>query len=246
MTHKLKFDKLLIAALKPEWSFLKQDFTIKQTAQHNNLYQITDFSDTYLLQTGSGMANAQSSLQNLMTHFIPSSVLHFGTAGSLDAKIKPEDLFLPHDIRHNAETLSIDSNLLSQITSFLNEQEITHHEGTLLTVKEALINQDQKQAAAKQEQAHAVDMESFILAKLCQEKGIAYHSVRAIFDSIEDDIENLGQPYDNKGDVKATKLVTNLVKSPKLIIQLPALQKRHQRICQKLRKVIHFYLRTSV
>jgi nucleoside phosphorylase len=239
-------DKLLIAALKPEWSFLKQDFTIKRDDKYHNLYKITDFSNAYLLQTGAGMTKALSTLQEVLATSLPASVLHFGSSGSLKQEIQAEDLFLAQDISHNDQTLTIDSNFLTQLPSFFEQQPITFHQGTLLTVEKALINFEQKEKASLEYKAQCVDMESFVIAKFCQERNIPYTSVRAIFDGFEDNIENLGEPYSQEGDLKASKLAANLVKSPKLIMQLPALQKRHQRICQKLRKVVHFYLRTNV
>ncbi len=240
--QKQHLNKLLIAALKPEWSFLKQDLNFECDKKHAQLFHIKEIPSTALIQTGSGLEKAASSLNQVLNDYTPKSILHFGSSGGLRTGIMAEDLFVAHHYIYEDEEISINSNLSSELTNFLKKSDLCFHFGRLLSVQTALINKDEKAEASKKYHAQAVDMESFVMAKICREQGIDYLSVRAIFDSLEDDIENLGTPYDKKGDLKAGKLVANLVKSPNLILKLPSLQKRHQRICQNLKQVIRWYL----
>ena len=113
----------------------------------------------------------------------------------------------------------------------------------LFTSATILKNKSEKEHIAKTYGAKIVDMESAGIAEICAEKNIPYTSIRVVFDTLADDLENIGEPYTPAGNLDAGKLVANIVKSPKLIMTLPLLQKRmalvQKNLAEEVRKILH-------
>lgn len=239
------FQKLLVVALKPEWGFLKQHLSFKKINCSVPLYQISDYPHTALLQTGVGLARSHETFCQFLQHFSCSSVLHFGCAGGLDSQLKTGDVFIAKEIKSDGESLKINSVLSSDFENFSLSLQNSQHRisyGSLLSSRVVLKNQKEKTQASRSFSAQVVDMESFSIAKACQNSQIDYCSVRGIFDEVTEDLTDLGEPYSDAGDLSGKRLAQNLIKSPKLILQLPRLQKKSQRVNQALWPFIFWYL----
>lgn len=235
----MAFEKLLVVALKPEWSFLKQNFRFQKINSQLNLYKISSkntkeqIPPCALLQIGVGLEMTKKSVSQFLESYETKSVLHFGTAGALTSDLKVGDLFLANQIMN---TLS----LAIHCKTDLKNPEIKP--GTLLTVNSPLKNQKEKISAYEKYQAQAVDMESFSAVNLFNQKHIPYYSVRGIFDELTDNLEDIGEPYHKTGELSALKLSKNLIRSPKQILTLPKLQKKMSLIQKNLLPVILKYL----
>ena len=78
--------------------------------------------------------------------------------------------------------------------------------------------------------------------KACAKRNVACLVVRGVFDELSDDLENLGVPFDQQGNLVPGKVVVNLLKSPKLILQLPHLQKKAMLVNRQLAKVVEWFV----
>lgn len=223
-------DKLLLVALKPEWSFLKQNYSFKLDAQLKNLHHI-EGTDVALLQLGVGPDQALKSWMQFLEIHSVGQVLHFGLSGALNKNLKVGDLLSPSQVV-NEENFVVEIPSLKGVSS-----------GRLVTVKAPLKNQNEKQDFATRFKADLVDMETFSLINLAQERRIIYQSLRGIFDELSDDIADLGEPYSPEGDVQASKIALNLIKNPSLIFKLPPLQKRVSLIQKKMKPVIEAFIK---
>lgn len=244
------FRHLLVAALRPEWDFLATIYALEKLDFSLPLYHFVAFPHVALLQTGPGLKQSQASMIKFLEYFSCESVLNFGTCGGLNFKMAPGDLFLPSSVaifsedQNSLKKLSLDcaerSSLQDAITANLY-----CHSGSLLTSNTVLKNGEEKRVAKAISQTDAVDMESFGLAKLCHDHGIRYLSLRGVFDTVDENLESLGEPYDETGNLSAIKISRNLLKNPKLILTLPDLKKRLNRIQMNLKPAIDWYLKRS-
>jgi len=244
------FRHLLVAALRPEWDFLTTIYTLEKLDFSLPLYRFVAFPNVALLQTGPGLKQSRASMTKFLEHFSCESVLNFGTCGGLDPKMAPGDLFLASSVALFSE----DQNSLKKISLDCAERSSLHdaitanlhcNSGSLLTSSTILKNGEEKRAAKAISQTDAVDMESFGLAKICHDRGIRYFGLRGVFDTLDENLESLGEPYDEKGDLSAIKISRNLLKNPKLIFTLPDLKKRLNRIQMNLKPAIDWYLKRS-
>lgn len=235
--------KLLVVALKAEWSHLKQGLHFKRDDAVTGLYHIQDKNDAALLQVGSGLNNSQTHFEEFLNNYTIESVFHFGTCGALDQHLQVGDLFVSQSCLATKQVhVDVASQYMTPLLQYLDNVKLIFSTGRLLTSNQVLKNKDAKTSLAQQFDAQAVDMESFGIAHACEQKGIDYLSVRGVFDTLAEDIESLGEPYDDRGNLKPMRLTANLIKSPKLILTLPHLQKRFQLINKRLSQVIGWYL----
>lgn len=246
----VSFRHLLVAALRPEWDFLTPTQALKKLDFALPLYRFVAFPNTALLQTGPGQERNLASLQKFLERFSCESLLHFGTCGGLNPEMTPGDLFLASSVvtfsgnQNGLKNLSLDCVEHSALQNIITAN-FAYHSGSLLTSNTVLKNRDEKCAAKAMSQASAVDMESFGLANLCHDRGICYLSLRGVFDTVDENLESLGEPYDEAGDLNTIKISRNLLKNPKLIFTLPDLKKRLNLIQKNLKPAIDWYLKRS-
>lgn len=233
-----KIEKLLVVALKPEWSFLKQHYRFTSDSKHKELFFINDKNDTALLQIGLGRKKAGSVFLNFLADFDCHQVLHFGSSGALIPSLNPGDLFLAGSIRHQTQIITVDPTNIKTVTDRFPSIQT----GSLLTVDAPLVKPHDKRDAHLKYSADTVDMESFAIANICAQKNVGYLSLRSVFDKREEDIESLGLPCDENGNFQPARFVGNLVTHPKLVVKIPSLQKRHHRMNQNFKEVLLWFL----
>lgn len=238
--------KLLVVALRPEWSFLKQKYSFVQDKQLKNLYHISSHPGAALLQIGVGKEFAEKSFSELLKQRTVASVLHFGTAGALVPELKTGDVVLVTEIVCKDLSVGADPCVRPSIEIHLGQTHgfaPTKNEhiipGKHLTVQAPLVSKEQKEKAHAQTGAIAVDMESYFVARICRDKGISYCSVRGIFDRMTDDIEGLDVIVGNEGCSKV-----NVFKHPKLILKIPMLKKKMGLVNRAMGNVVEIILST--
>lgn len=244
------FCHLLIAALRPEWDFLAASYALEKLEFVRPLYRFVQFPNALLLQSGPGQTQSTESFAKFLESYSCASVFHFGTCGGLSEGQSAGDLFLATAIIASFEDskdcreLQLDLSEHEELRAVLRT-DLPCHGGKLLTSATVLKNAAEKCSARTLTQAGAVDMESFGLAKLCHDQDIRYLSLRGIFDTAAENLESLGEPYDNIGNLSAAKISRNLLKNPKLIFTLPDLKKRLSRIQSRLKPAIEWYIKRS-
>lgn len=239
------FKKLLVVALKPEWSFLKQELKIKSYSREHQLYSILDSENLGLLQIGLGPENAQIRLKKFFQDFACDSALNFGCCGALDPQFKTGDLFLVHKIFDEKESLSVATALSDSLEVHLKSIQAKYHKGNLFSSHNIISNQTKKASISHNFNCQAIDMEAIAIAKLCQINNAKFLCVKAVFDELKDDLSNLGNINHPNGDLDGTQFAVNLIKSPKLILKLPDLRSKMTKVNQNLAKVVKWYPVTS-
>lgn len=239
------FKKLLAVALKPEWSFLKQELKIKTYARDHQLYTVLDSEKLGLIQIGLGSENARTRLEKFFSDFTCDSLLNFGCCGALDPQFKTGDLFVAHNVFNEITSLVTATPLTNSLETYLKNSQIRYHSGNLFSSHKIISDQTKKISISHNYNCQTVDMEAFTIAKQCQTKNIKFLCVKAVFDEFQDDLSNLGNLNQPNGDLDGTQLVVNLIKSPKLILKIPELKAKMDCVNQNLAKVVRWYTATS-
>lgn len=242
MTHSVFHNSpLLIVALAPEWTFLKKKHTAHPT-EHKNLFSIAN-TNFHLFQCGFGLTTSGVGTAELFQKIKPTCVIHFGCSGALIPELSVGDLLIPDQICNTSASITPDPILQKKIKETLTANTIKFHTGTLFSSETVLKNLHDKRAAHSQTNANQVDMESFAIAGVCKSQRIPYVSIRAIFDDLADNIESIGEPYSDSGELSASKLTVNLIKSPKLFLSLPGLKRRSEIVQNSLNQAIDVILK---
>lgn len=239
------FKKLLAVALKPEWSFLKQEFKIKTYSREHQLYTMLNSENLGLIQIGLGRENAQSRLEKFFHDFSCDSLLNFGCCGALDASFQTGDLFLAQRIFNETGQINVESSFPALLETHLKNIQTKYHKGNLFSSHKIINNQTEKKSISHNYNCQTVDMEAFTSAELCQTHNIKFLCVKAVFDEFQDDLSNLGNINQPNGDLDGPQFAVNLIKSPKLILKLPDLKSKMTKVNQNLAKVVRWYTATS-
>lgn len=189
------------------------------------------------LQLGVGQTQAHNVLkQYLLDHDknFPDLVIHFGLSGGLEPSLKPETIFFAKQIiNDNNESLFVTE------TSALRENKVLATEFKtvkLLSINHVLKNPADKQKAYQKYKCEAVDMESFAVLKICQEKKIPYLSLRVVFDEVSFDLTKLKSEafLNSKGDIKPASSAMYFLKNPRQLFEIPAIKRKTDRCLKKL------------
>lgn len=235
------FSTLIVVALKAEWSFLNRNRSFKQISGSPLLYVSTEDPSLALLQTGVGPGRATSSFENFFIRHTTGQVLHIGTCGALDPALKCGDVFLSR-VLINTDGKKIEAQLTEKILHSLKNPALSLKSGVTLCSEKILKNQDEKKSAHEKFLADTVDMESFTVAKTCQEKDIPYLNARGIFDEAHEDLADMARSHTAAGNLAPAGLMADLIASPKLILKLPEMQRRLTLIQKHLAVVVKWFL----
>lgn len=176
-------------------------------------------------QTGVGMNPAHEGIEKLLAHFQPSLVLSAGYAGAAHPELKTGDLVIANEIRSEAnDRFQTDQKNREVIESLIREKQIPYRIGPLLTVWKMAKKEDKEKAG--QSGALAVDMETAAIAAVAAKKAVSLLSLRAIFDTLDEELPFLEGPTDESNPL------TFLVKNPKAILNIPKYFRMNQ-ICQR-------------
>lgn len=165
----------IVSALKSEITPLLNHFkiTAKYKVGSGSLYIAGQF---HFLRIGIGGKTGLSNFKLYLNDFTPVKILNIGLAGSMNAAIKPGQLFAIRSVRRRLATSQIKLN--PTIQSDLTET-------TLLTVDQALIDAKQRDILFSEYQTDLVDMEAWYLAQYSAQKQIPLSSIKIVSDQAD-------------------------------------------------------------
>lgn len=235
----MHFTKLIVVALKPEWSFLKQDYPFQKKSDGPLLYSLSQIPAIGLLQTGVGLERTATSFENFLSQHTVDHILHMGTCGALNPNLQCGDLFVSQTVI-NSEEKNIRIPVFKDLLEHLKNSGVPAHTGMTLCAQQVLKNSAEKKAAHERFLADTVDMESVAVAKICQNLGISYLNVRGVFDRADEDLADMARSHTAAGNLSPAGLMADLIASPKLVLKLPEMQKRLMLIQKNLLVVVRW------
>jgi len=170
--------------------------------------------------SGIGPEAARAAAIRLVEHGA-TNLLSWGCAGALSSNLKPGVLLLPHAIlTEDGQTLHIHKRwgkqLKDQLTGTLN-----WHEGMLVESSHIVSSQEEKQKLARHSNVIAVDMESAVIGRIARQAGIPFMVIRAVADAADEALPPcITGTMDNRGHLQMQRLLSTLVRQPRLWPQL--------------------------
>ncbi len=141
--------------------------------------------DIVLIESGPGCQRAAKAAHALIDAYRPRLVVASGFAGGLDAKMRRHDLVVADSlVDPQGREIVLDPAVL---VPWLAEVQNLHR-GRLLTLDCIVRLREEKRRLGSLHHALAVDMESIAVVKVCQEREVAVLVIRAISDSVDDEL----------------------------------------------------------
>ncbi|MDO4550046.1 MAG: hypothetical protein Q4C96_02200 [Planctomycetia bacterium] len=142
----------------------------------------------YVIRTGAGMQNARGAAEAVLQAHRPDFAISAGFAGALTPNFQKSDLFFPTEVCDEMFRLISLKHFPDEI---LNAKEFRKNAvcgGRLLTFPAVVASFQEKERCAREFTALAVDMETYALADVCRERKIPLYCVRAMSDTLKQEI----------------------------------------------------------
>lgn len=137
-----------------------------------------------LVEAGVGSLAATRGTQALVAGHRPAWVISAGFAGGLDPRVKRGDIVMADCIAGDERRrLTIDLKFPSEALAMPGL-----HVGRLVTTDAVLYRPEDKRALGEQQQALAVDMESWAVGEVCRQAKTRFLAVRVISDAVDDEL----------------------------------------------------------
>jgi adenosylhomocysteine nucleosidase len=195
-----------------------------------------------VVETGIGPQAAHAALEWLLRPAVfgnlpcrPKVVLAAGFAGALQEGYRVGDIILATEVVDQAGTC--------RRTTWPGElPEGTWRppllRGRLLSIPTLLGTPEEKRRLGQQHAAIAVDMESAVIAQLCQQHGIPFGCVRTISDDVDTPLSPRLVGLLAQGRVSPWRLTAALLRSPRLVGELWRLRNHTQSAAEQLGRAL--------
>lgn len=128
-----------------------------------------DHHSVILTTTGMGRQRAAAATESLLDRFTPSGVLIAGLAGGLDPKLYSRSIVIP-------------DTLIDTVTDNRYAHETKGESKRLITVDRVVASPAEKKQLHEEHAAAIVDMESAVIAELCESHDVPWLCIRAVLD----------------------------------------------------------------
>ncbi|KMP11772.1 hypothetical protein UR09_02385 [Candidatus Nitromaritima sp. SCGC AAA799-A02] len=201
-----------------------------------------------LVRTGVGKACAASALEEVLRRVQPSLILSVGYAGGLDPALNVGDLVVADRVLEESQSntgtgYTIGSDWLARVEALTPPDGITLHRGVLVTVDEPVADPFGKRALAERHGAVAVDMETTVLIREAEAKGVPFLSVRAISDAADQSLLDVSSLIGEDGEVSKLKAGWYAVTHPQVIPHFISLRDQSQKAAKSLTKFLSIFLK---
>jgi adenosylhomocysteine nucleosidase len=173
-----------------------------------------------LCRTGLGR-RADSAVRALLDHHQPRLIVSAGLAGALDPDYLRGDLVLCESVLDGSDKAGppehSERHLLDRAVSEAARSLVPVRVGRSLTVEEVVATVEEKAELRRSTGADIVEMESYWLARLAREKGLAFLAARTVLDAAGDalpDIPGLVRP---DGSLSPLRALTRPAALPSLL-----------------------------
>lgn len=137
-----------------------------------------------LVEAGVGTTAAARGTQALLAGHRPMWVVSAGFAGGLDPRVRRGDIIMADSIAGgDGRRLAIDLKLPAEAMATPGL-----HVGRLVTADAVLFRPGDKRTLGEQQQALAVDMESWAVGEVCRQAKTRFLAIRVISDAVDDEL----------------------------------------------------------
>lgn len=157
-----------------------------------------------------------------------TALVSWGMAGGLDPALHAGTICLPNVvISREGASFGTDHHWRELVGAAIAAR-LTVVGGKLLTSMRAIENVAGKAEAFRETGAAAVDMESVAVAEVAAGRGLPFIAVRVIVDTAGDKLPDAVLAASNAGQVRFSRLMQELMRSPQDLVPLCRLAKRYR------------------
>ena len=206
-----------------------------------------------LLETGVGPENAAKAVQFLFQEFRPKVFISTGYCGGLHAQLKTgEGVLSPavffHQPTHpkRKDGLILETTVVNRALALLQSKVMKIYLGDLVTVAKPVLGPCEKQSLAAITEAWAVDMETYFVLKTAQSREkITSLALRFVVDAQNDDLADTSAFMDQDAGFQPMGLLRETLRRPKLLWQLPGLDRKARQARSSLEQAVTALLEDS-
>ncbi|HUF54406.1 MAG TPA: hypothetical protein VMR52_11630 [Dehalococcoidia bacterium] len=191
--------------------------------------RVSQGENAIVCQTGIGREQAQQAAAVVLSQYATSAVLSVGVAGGLAPGIEIGEVVICTHVDHEShrqtdteQTIYADQRLFEVAQQVARDVDLAVRQGTSLTVDEVAWGPAEKAAHHAWKSHDIVEMEGFWIAEASSRRGLPFLAVRAISDTHEDSLPNLGVMRPD-GSLDQEKFLTVLKERPETGAQLSAI-----------------------
>jgi nucleoside phosphorylase len=172
-----------------------------------------------MVETGLGVENAGRVFLHMVEKELPDAVFSLGYCGALSPQASVGDVIWASRVclieGESLESLSLpdDLKLFEKVSS-----RIPVREGTFITMKEWIKKKNMIHFVSSEMTLPVCDMETFALARLCEDRRLPFFAMRAVSDGADTDLPfDPWSVCDNSGVYRVTRALTLFLARPHLL-----------------------------
>ena len=196
-----------------------------------------------LAVSGMGDFSACRTAKRLIGQYpLAHAYVSVGLSASLNPGLVPGDIVGATEIIHYEKpehTFSCDTGLIAVLAK------IRCRAGRFVAVSKTITTSAEKWEIADATGAVALDMESGGAARACAEAGVPFISVRAISDTLDEDLPVDFNLFMNDGKINPTRLIFYLLAHPWKIPALIKLGRNSRLACEKLGGAVELFIKSN-
>ncbi|MEE2933219.1 MAG: hypothetical protein VX941_07315 [Pseudomonadota bacterium] len=163
-------------------------------------------------------------------------IVSFGIAGGMDPKLKSGSVLLPKAVvTDDGAVFQTDDTLRRSVAK---NWPVAREQSRQLGVNKVIKSIDEKMQLFQATGAHALDMESHVIAAYAKKRGIPFLILRSIADSAKDTVPEIALAGMNKnGRATALSLLRKLIQRPSSLTQVAKLAYTSNTAMRALKKM---------
>lgn len=192
-----------------------------------------------IVQTGMGRERLEDILIPLLDG--AAALVSLGTAGALSPQLEPGDLLLPRRVVCRSAGFAVEQPWHEGVTAALDPLEVPIHTGDLWCNDTVVNSVTMKRTLYEETAALAVDMESSILARLAEQRGLPFLVLRVVADGADQVVPGCAtRAVDPAGNLDITGLLRELARHPAELAALIRMARGFGRAARTLRDAARF------
>jgi adenosylhomocysteine nucleosidase len=178
-----------------------------------------------------------------------SMVISIGYAGGTHSDIQAGDLLVARQFLNFSkdgeppQKIDVPFCLAEQAEKVPPSKKYSAFKGSLLTMDQVINKPEDKRAIGEDYGANAIDMETSILAHLAAAKKVPFLSVRAITDTVDEELIDVSSFMENDGQVSTLKAGWYVLTHPGKIPKFISLQEIAQRGTKNITEFLIAFLK---
>ena len=250
MTHRI----CILGAVKEEIAGIKGRMKIDQRHKFGktDAWQGT-FEDNpiVLARTGIGKKRAGEALTAVLDNFPIQMVISIGYAGGTHPDLKTGDLLIADRVLtapkdgQPPEEIPVTANLADKAANLKVKDEFSLYKGSLITVDAVVHRPEEKKTLGETYGAMALDMETSTLAKIAADKDLPFLSVRAISDTLDQELVDVSSFMEKDGEISKLKAGWYVLTHPGSLKDFKNLKEIANQATDNLTEFLMAFLRTK-